>query len=90
MSGFFVGALLGLGLVLVASVIFRPKVAMADAIAPYVGATSKIKASLTSRTLEFLNETLTSRQLSPWASDKNISTWFNYIKNVFNTYKRII
>jgi tight adherence protein C len=90
MSGLFVGALLGLGLVLVASVIFRPKVAMADAIAPYVGAISKTKASLTSRTLEFLNETLTSRQLSPWASDKNISTWLRQSTRTYSlaTFRR--
>lgn len=75
MSGYLVGAILGIGVVLVANAIFRPQLSMAQAIAPYVGAISTKRASLTSRTLKFLNELLTSRQVSPWASDKKISTW---------------
>lgn len=75
MTGFLVGATLGIGVVLIANVIFRPQLSMAQAIAPYVGAASTMRASLTSRTLRFLNELLTSRQVSPWASDRHISTW---------------
>ena len=75
MSGYLVGAILGIGVVLLAGVIFRPQLSMAQAIAPYVGATSITRVSLTSRSLRFLNELLTSRQVSPWANDKNISTW---------------
>ncbi len=75
MSGVVIGAALGIGIVLIASVIFRPQISMAETIAPYVGATSIKRASLTSRTIGFLNDLLTSKELSPWASDRNISTW---------------
>jgi tight adherence protein C len=75
MSGFFIGAILGIGVVLVVTAVFRPQPSMADAIAPYVGATSITRESLASKALGFLNELLTTRQISPWASDRNISTW---------------
>ena len=84
MSGYLVGAILGIGVVLVLGVIFRPQLSMAQAIAPYVGATSITQPSLTSRILRFLNELLTSRQVSPWASDKKITTWLRQSTSAYS------
>ena len=81
MTGIFIGAVLGIGIVLIASAIFRPALSMAQAITPYVGGTSMTRTSLTQRSLGLIYEALTAREIAPWASDKNISTWLRQSTN---------
>lgn len=75
MTGIFIGAVLGIGIVLITSAIFRPALTMAEAITPYVGGTSIRRTSITQRSLGFIAQLLTGREVAPWASNKNISTW---------------
>lgn len=75
MTGVFIGATIGIGIVLIANAIFRPALSMAESITPYVGGTSIKQTSLTHQTLGTVHDLLTARAIAPWASDKNISTW---------------
>jgi tight adherence protein C len=75
MTGVFIGAVLGVGIVLIASAIFHPALSMAEAITPYVGGTSIGRTSLTQRTLGYVHKLLTDHKFAPWASNKNIATW---------------
>ncbi len=75
MTGFFIGATFGFGIVLLVNVLNQPKVAMADQISPFVGKGSVKSVNLTQTIFSAVSNLLTTSNWSPWSNSVEISKW---------------
>ena len=75
MSGVFVGAIFGIGLVLLISLATQPRVGMADRISPFVGKGSTNTYGYTHKFLGVINRCLTTKTWSPWSKNFDVSKW---------------
>lgn len=75
MTGLLLGALFASGVVLLNNGLRQPKMSMGDQISPYVGMGSPKATNITQKSLEFVNDLLTTRNWSPWSKNEEISKW---------------
>ena len=75
MNGIFIGALFGIGILLLANLALQPKIGMADRISPFVGNGSPKATNFTQQVLGLINRCLTTKTRSPWSTNFEVSKW---------------
>jgi len=83
MSGLFIGALFGFGILLWANVLLQPRASMSDRISPFVGKGSTKSLNFTQRVLYVINDSLTTHNWSPWSSNEEISKWLRQAESEY-------
>jgi tight adherence protein C len=75
MSGLFIGALFGFGIVLLVNLSLQPRLGMADRISPFIGKGSTKAEDFTHRILGEIIRSLTTKSWSPWSTNFEVSKW---------------
>ena len=83
MTGFLIGLLFAIGIVLCANVLRQPRLSLGDQISPFVGMGSTKSLNFTQRTFVAINDLLTSRSWSPWSKNEEISKWLRQSESEF-------
>lgn len=84
MTGVVIGCTFAVGIILLFNVIRKPRLSMGDEISPFVGGVSPRSLNFTQRTLIFIDKLLTTKSLTPWSKNNEITKWLLQSESEFS------